>query len=149
DVQLALLKRSIANVVDEVQLDNPLHRVTQMIAIGGDVRFAASQILEEADASPVLKSTRESFFAFCDQVERLDEEQLVDRFRLPAVEAETLVPALLVYRTLLSEPTAGRILVSGTSLRTGVLLDMAAPGGRLSAEDFEHQVLAGAESVGH
>ena len=37
---------------------------------------------------------RDAFLAFCDEVERLDEEQLVDRFRLPAVEAETLVPAL-------------------------------------------------------
>ena len=44
------------------------------------------------------RSTRDAFLAFCDSVERLDEEQLVDRFRLPAVEAETLVPALLVYR---------------------------------------------------
>jgi hypothetical protein len=73
-----------------------------MIAIG-DV-LAASQILEEADDSHVREITREAFFAFCDQVERLDEEQLVDRFRLPAVEAETLVPALLVYRTLLPRP---------------------------------------------
>ena len=45
DVQLALLKRSIANVIEEIRVDIPLRRVTQMIAIGGDVRFAASQIL--------------------------------------------------------------------------------------------------------
>jgi exopolyphosphatase / guanosine-5'-triphosphate,3'-diphosphate pyrophosphatase len=93
--------------------------------------------------------TRDAFLSFCDTVERLDEEQLVDRFRLPAVEAETLVPALLVYRTLLAETTARRIVVSDASLRTGILLDLAAPGGRLSAADFEHQVLASAEAVGH
>ena len=46
DVQVALLKRSIANVIEEIRLDIPLQRVTHMIAIGGDVRFAASQILE-------------------------------------------------------------------------------------------------------
>ena len=149
DVQLALLKRSIANVVDEVQLDNPLHRVTQMIAIGGDVRFAASQILEEADDSHVREITRESFFAFCDQVERLDEEQLVDRFRLPAVEAETLVPALLVYRTLLSETAAEKLVVSDASLRTGILLNLVDPGGGLRAEDRESQLLASAEALGH
>jgi exopolyphosphatase/guanosine-5'-triphosphate,3'-diphosphate pyrophosphatase len=149
DVQLALLKRSIANVVDEVQLDNPLHRVTQMIAIGGDVRFAASQILEEADDSHVREITRESFFAFCDQVERLDEEQLVDRFRLPAVEAETLVPALLVYRTLLSETAAEKLVVSDASLRTGILLNLVDPGGGLRPEDRETQLLASAEALGH
>ena len=30
-----------------------------------------------------------------------------------------------------------------------MLLDLAAPGGRLNAEDFEQQVLASAEAVGH
>ena len=40
----------------------------------------------------------------------MDEDSLVDRFRLPTVEAETLLPALLIYRTLLTE-TAGASLV--------------------------------------
>jgi len=149
EVQLALLKRSIANVIDEIRLEIPLNRVTHMVVIGGDVRFAASQILESEAGDGVRAISRDAFFAFCDSVERLDEEQLVDRFRLPAVEAETLIPALLVYRTLLSETTARRIVVSDASLRTGILLDLAAPGGRLSATDFEHQVLASAEAVGH
>jgi exopolyphosphatase/guanosine-5'-triphosphate,3'-diphosphate pyrophosphatase len=48
DVQLALLKRSIANVIDEIRLEIPLNRVTQMVVIGGDVRFAASQILDSS-----------------------------------------------------------------------------------------------------
>ena len=149
DVQLSLLKRSIANVIDEIRGEIPLSRVTHMVVIGGDVRFAASQILESEAADGVRAVTRDAFLTFCDSVERLDEEQLVDRFRLPAVEAETLNPALLIYRTLLSETAARRLVVSDASLRTGVLLDLAAPGGRLSAADFEHQVLASAEAVGH
>ena len=149
DVQLALLRRSIANVIDEIRLEIPLNHVTHMVLIGGDVRFAASQILEAESGDGARVISRDDFLAFCDQVERLDEEQLVDRFRLPAVEAETLVPSLLVYRTLLSETTAKRIVVSDASLRSGVLIDLAEPGGRLSAEDFEGQVLASAEAVGH
>jgi exopolyphosphatase/guanosine-5'-triphosphate,3'-diphosphate pyrophosphatase len=149
DVQLALLKRSIANVIDEIRGEIPLSRVTHMVVIGGDVRFAASQILDSEIEDGVRMVARDAFLTFCDSVERLDEEQLVDRFRLPAAEAETLIPALLVYRTLLSETMARRIVVSDGSLRTGVLLDLAAPGGGLSAEDFERQVLASAEAVGH
>ena len=70
------------------------------------MRFAASQILEAEPTTASREIPRDDFLAFCDQVERLDEEQLVERFRLPAVEAETLVPALLVYRALLSETAA-------------------------------------------
>jgi exopolyphosphatase/guanosine-5'-triphosphate,3'-diphosphate pyrophosphatase len=78
----------------------------------------------------------------------MDEDALVERFRLPAVEAETLVPALLVYRSLVSETVARRIVVSEATLRAGMLLDLADPGGRQSAEDFERQVLASADALG-
>jgi exopolyphosphatase / guanosine-5'-triphosphate,3'-diphosphate pyrophosphatase len=149
DVQLSLLKRSIANVIEEIRRDYALDRVTYMVAIGGDVRFAASQILDSDKDEDVRDIPREAFLSFCDQVERMDEDMLIERFRLPAVEAATLIPALLVYRTMLSETAARKLTVSDTSLRTGLLLDAADPGGRASAEDFEAQVLAGAEALGH
>jgi exopolyphosphatase / guanosine-5'-triphosphate,3'-diphosphate pyrophosphatase len=148
DVQLALLRRYVANVIDEIRLEIPLRRITQMVAIGGDIRFAASRILE-GDADRVREVPREAFLAFCDEVERLDEESLVDRFRFPGVEAETFVPALLVYRTLLAETGARRLVVSEGSLRAGVLLDLAEPSGPLATDDFERQVLASAEALGH
>jgi len=92
--------------------------------------------------------SREAFMSFCDQLEALDEEGIADRFGLPAVETESLVPALLVYRAFLAETGARRIVVSDASLRLGVLLDMTEPGGRLGAVDFERQVLASADALG-
>ena len=148
ELQLGLLKRHIANVIEEIRLDVPLGRVTHLVAVGGDVRFAAAQIVEQEGESGRREIPRDRFLAFCDEVERLDEDALVQRFRLPAVEAETLVPALLVYRTLLSESSASEVVVCDASLRAGVLLDFAKPGGRLGADDFEAQVLASAEAVG-
>jgi exopolyphosphatase / guanosine-5'-triphosphate,3'-diphosphate pyrophosphatase len=148
DVQVALLKRSIANVVEEIRVDIPLERIASVVAIGGDVRFAAAQIAEGDFEDGVREMPRDAFLTFCDEIARLDQEQLVDRFRLPAVEAETLVPALLVYRTLLSETAAPRLLVSDASLRAGVLLDLAVPEARETAEEFERHVLASAEALG-
>lgn len=149
DIQISLLKRSIANVIEEIRRDYALDRVTYMVAIGGDVRFAASQILETDSREDVRDIPRDAFLAFCDQIERMDEDMLIERFRLPAVEAATLIPALLVYRTMLSETAARKLTVSDTSLRTGLLLDAADPGGRASGRDFEVQVLGGAEALGH
>ena len=144
DLQLVLLKRQIANVVDEIRLEIPLPTITEMIVMGGDVRFAAAQLGDVAET--VIQ--REAFLKFCDDVAMLDDDGVVDRFRLHAGEAETLVPALLIYRTLLNDTVAHRVIVSDASLRMGVLLDMAT-GGRLNADDFEAQVLAGAEAIGH
>lgn len=148
ELQVALLKRYIANVIDEIRLDIPLRRITNLIAIGGDVRFAASQ-LSDAEEGGVREVTRDAFLAFCDEVARLDEASVLDRFRLPAVEADTLMPALLVYRTLVAETSARRIVISDASLRAGVLLDLAEAESSASAQAFEAQVLTSAEAVGH
>jgi exopolyphosphatase/guanosine-5'-triphosphate,3'-diphosphate pyrophosphatase len=149
ELQVALLKRYIANVIDEIRLDIPLRRITHMIAIGGDVRFAASQIADGDVDNGARDVESERLLAFCDEVAGLDEDGVVDRFRLPPVEAATLMPALLVYRTLLGETSARRVVVSDASLRAGVLLDLANADAPAGAEAFEQQVLASAEAVGH
>ena len=145
---MALLRRYVANVIAEIRLEIPLNRITHFIAIGGDVRFAAAQILEDAGVASDGAIARERFLAFCDDVERLDEDGLIERFRLPAVEAETLAPALLVYRALLSETAAPEVIVSDASLRAGLLLDVLQPSGLITAEDFQQQVLASANALG-
>lgn len=147
EIQSALLRRYIANVIEEIRLEIPLDRISHLIAIGGDIRFAASQI-HDGDDAPVREIRRDDFLAFCDEVEKLDEDALAERFRLSAVEAATLGPALLVYRALVAETTARTVVVSDASLRAGMLLDAADPGGRQSFEDFERQVLSSAESLG-
>jgi exopolyphosphatase/guanosine-5'-triphosphate,3'-diphosphate pyrophosphatase len=148
ELQVALLKRYVANVIEEIRLEIPLRRVTHMSAIGGDIRFAAAQILDEADADGLREIPRDAFLAFCDEVERLDEDGIVERFRLPAVEAETLMPALLIYRALLNETSVKRLVVSDASLRQGALLDLAAAEGALGAGEFDQQVLASADALG-
>lgn len=148
EIQTALLRRYVANVIDEIRIEIPLSRVTHVIATGGDVRFTAAQLDESVHEGPDREISRERFVAFCDDVERLDEDALVERFRLPTVEAETLGPALLVYRALLSETSARKIVVSDASLRGGMVLDFIDPGSRLNVEDFEQQVLASAEALG-
>jgi exopolyphosphatase / guanosine-5'-triphosphate,3'-diphosphate pyrophosphatase len=149
DLQLSLERRSIANLIAEIRLEVPLQRVTHLIAIGGDVRFAASQILEEELNGEPKPIPRAAFLEFCERIAPMDEDELSTRFRLPASEAETLIPALLIYYALVCESSAEHIVVSDASLRRGLLLDMASPGGRFGARDFEQQVLASAEAVGH
>ncbi|HEX5069128.1 MAG TPA: HD domain-containing protein [Vicinamibacterales bacterium] len=149
-VQTVLLKRLIANVITEIRVDIPLKRVTQVIAIGGDIRFAAAQLGDKEINADTREVTRDAFLAFCDQVEGLDDEALVEKFRLPVIETETLLPALLVYRAFLTETVARKMVVADVTLRAGILLEFRATAGKAKAEaeDFEDQVLASAESVG-
>ncbi len=91
---------------------------------------------------------REAFLAFCDALEASPEERLAERYRLPAAEVETLVPALMVYRALLQATVASRLVVPDASLRAGLLIDLTSGNGRPGEVEFEQQVLASAEALG-
>jgi exopolyphosphatase/guanosine-5'-triphosphate,3'-diphosphate pyrophosphatase len=141
-----LMKRYIHNVVDDIRAEIPVHEATHFVALGGDVRYAASRLLEEQPKAYAVLS-KEAFVAYCDQMATVDVEQLVDREALPHSQAETLVPALLAYRELLLETTATEIIVPDSSLRAGLLLDLVSPDTQAGG-DFERQVLASAASLG-
>ncbi|MCX6551289.1 MAG: HD domain-containing protein [Acidobacteria bacterium] len=147
--RIRMLSRHIGNVIGDIRREMPLPSATYMIAFGNDIRFAAQELVD-APESAVREVSREAFLEFCARVEKLDEEQLVDRYSLSPVDAETLVPALLVYRALLLETAAAGITVPHASLRAGVLVDMAGTGSDDPAElaDFSEQVLASAEALG-
>ncbi len=144
-----LLVRHIHNVVDDIRREMPLKEARHFIALGGDVRFAAAHIpgREPVAGQPAVLE-REAFLAFCDELLNFDTEQIIERYRLPQAEAETLVPALLAYRGLLMESAATHVTVSDASLRMGLILDLAREGDRQGIEEFRKQVLASATALG-
>jgi exopolyphosphatase/guanosine-5'-triphosphate,3'-diphosphate pyrophosphatase len=145
---MRLLRRHIHNVVDDIRREMPLREARHFLALGEDVRFAADQVLGEPASEGLTVIPREPFVAFCDQISSFDTEQLVEQYRLSQADAETLVPALLVYRELLLESGAQEIVLPEASLRAGLLLDLARSEDRQSIQDFSRQVLASAEALG-
>ena len=148
EVQMSVLRRVVANVIDEIRAEIPLHKVTQMIGVGGDLRFAASQIQAQEGNDEAREVPRDALMGFASDIQSLDDDALVSTYRLRAVEADTLTTSMLIYSTLLGETAARRVVVSDASLRAGLLIDLAAPEGQVAAADFEQQVLASAEALG-
>jgi len=147
--RMRLLRRHIHNVVEDIRRELPLREAKHFIALGGDVRFAAAQILGDGAHDGAIRSLpREGFLAFCDGIVAEDVETLVERFRLPLADAETLVPALMAYRELLSETAAEAVLVPDASLRAGLILDIAGSEEGQGIEVFGKQVLASAAALG-
>jgi exopolyphosphatase/guanosine-5'-triphosphate,3'-diphosphate pyrophosphatase len=148
--RVRLLTRNIGNVIRDIDRDIPMRAAEFMIALGGDVRLAAQELVNASEGS-VAEVPRDAFIDFCGRVEKMAEEEIVDRFGLSPGDAEALVPALLVYRGLLLETSATGITVPPASLRDGLLADMASPAGMGrpdSLADFSKQVLASAEALG-
>lgn len=146
--RVRLLRRHVRNVVDDLLREMPLREVRYFVALGGDARFAAERLAgAELESGPV-ELLREDFLRLCDEVSAEDVEQLVEHYRLAQTEAETLVPALLVYRELLLETEAPSVTVPEASLRLGLLLDQVRADEGHGIEDFSRQVLASAQALG-
>ena len=150
DGRSRVLRRYIHNVVGDIRKEMPLARADHFIALGGDVRFAASRLLSRPTPGAVraLDVSREAFIGFCDEVMNYGFEDLVDRFGLQPAEAETLVPALFAYQELLSATPATSVTIPQSTLRDGLLIDIIQGEEGQSAQDLRRQVLAGAAALG-
>ncbi len=146
--RVRLFRRHVQNIVEDIRREMPLREARQFIALGGDARFTADETQGETTSEAVRSIERERFLAFCEETAALDEEELVERHRLPLVSVETLAPALLVYRELLHETQATHVLVPKATLRAGLLLDMVRTEEGHGIEDFSRQVLASAAALG-
>jgi exopolyphosphatase / guanosine-5'-triphosphate,3'-diphosphate pyrophosphatase len=147
--RMRLLRRHIQNVVHDIRREMPLREARHFITLGGDARFAVTQVADrEIPKGGFLTVAKDPFLAFCEQRMGDDVEALVERFRLPIMEAETLVPALLATRELLLETQAAELVVPDASLRGGLLLDMVRGEEAQGIEDLSRQVLLSAEALG-
>ncbi len=125
----------------------PLERVGRIVAIGGERPLSWQVGLLDTRRMALAEDARDRFLAFCG-MERARRGAWSDRFRLPAVEAETLVRPLLVYRTLVARRRRGRIVrvrrdVAGGDISRPRPIRRPAGGVELS-----RQVLASAEALG-
>jgi exopolyphosphatase/guanosine-5'-triphosphate,3'-diphosphate pyrophosphatase len=120
-----LLRQQIANETLTLGHSLPIDRVESFVAIGGDARFAAREIGRPDSSAPLATVDRAEFDALVERCQGRTAQQLSRRHGLPFADAETLVPALLVYQNLLAKTRAKRMIVSQVSLRDGLLLDLA------------------------
>jgi exopolyphosphatase/guanosine-5'-triphosphate,3'-diphosphate pyrophosphatase len=120
-----LLRHHIGKVVASTQGSLPLRNVRSFVAVGGDARFAARQIGKPTASADLYTVDVAEFDRLVDQCERQTAEELGKRHGLPFAEAETLIPALLLYQDLLHNTQSRQMIVSHVSMRDGLLLELA------------------------
>ncbi|MCI0413375.1 hypothetical protein L0222_11335, partial [bacterium] len=118
--RLKLLDRQIKNTIDTIANTIPFDKAQEMIALGGDIRFAARQIGgtdAEMNGNNIWVVDRKMFQKFTADVSRFDTEEIVRRYSLNYPQAEILVPALLAYRSIIERTKVERIHVMSVSIR--------------------------------
>lgn len=138
-----VLEKEISALIDPLIERIPHERASNLIAMGGDARFAARQLLGvEPKPGTLQEISTEQLRNFAHDIIAMSDEELVDEYHLSFADAETVGPALLAYVQLAELLNVDRILVSSANLRDGLLREMSEGGSW--TEDFHGQILRSA-----
>lgn len=136
------IRRTLKRIGADVRGDSSL----QLVALGRDVRWAAGLLNGSWDGGGITAIDAVDLAQVAEDLVNLDAGAIVRRYGIGFHEAETLVPALMVYSMTASEFGLRQIHVADTNLRDGLLQDLAL-GGNWTAE-FRHQIVRSAIALG-
>jgi exopolyphosphatase / guanosine-5'-triphosphate,3'-diphosphate pyrophosphatase len=97
----------------------------RFVAIGGDLRFALTQLLPMANTERLVKLSLSHLEAFTNHILKLTPDRLFQRYRLSLPDAETLGPALAAYVRIAQGLKVDAIYVANANVRDGLLHEMA------------------------
>jgi exopolyphosphatase / guanosine-5'-triphosphate,3'-diphosphate pyrophosphatase len=142
-----IMRTQIEQTVNEVVQYVPGDRgPVELVALGGDVRFACSHLLPEREPNELMRLPLEGLAEFTDRILGMSTDQLVRKYHIGFPDAETVGPALLGYVMLGRGLGVKHLFVSNTNLRDGLLEDLAAS--EFWTDDFRDQVVRSAIELG-
>jgi exopolyphosphatase/guanosine-5'-triphosphate,3'-diphosphate pyrophosphatase len=142
----ALLTKQIQLAVDQIRRSIPASRVPNLVAISGDARFAASQLSSKWADQYMVRLDVKAFSSFAKKIAPLSMDEIVKNYRTTYQDAETVGPALMAYAQLAKVFQVENLLVPKSSLRHGLLQELAA--GVPWTPEFSDQVVYSAVALG-
>jgi exopolyphosphatase/guanosine-5'-triphosphate,3'-diphosphate pyrophosphatase len=136
------IRRTLEQLPQHVRLSGR----AEMVALGGDMRFAARELLRPWDPTTLARIDVSSLRAFSAAVSNQDPDSIARNYRVTYPEAETVGPAVLVYLELARLLSLEQVLVSNANLRDGLLQEMVAED--IWTADFRNQIIRSALELG-
>lgn len=140
-----IMQTHIRRTVQQVREQVPpveADREVELIAMGGDVRFAATQLVPDWKPPALARLPVAKLQRFADDILKLSEDEIVQNYHTTFPEAETSGPALLAYAMLAKAFDRSQILVTNVNLRDGLLKEMSL--GHRWNNDFSNQIIRSA-----
>ncbi|MEP3477719.1 MAG: exopolyphosphatase [Fuerstiella sp.] len=140
---VAMVHGQIDRTLEELRDVIPQHGKIELLALGGDMRFAAKALKLEPSMSGLLSVPVRDLQRFTDQLSQLSIERIMLNYHLELSEAETLLPALLANVRMAKMLNVERMLVTGFNLRDALLHGVLRPADWSDA--FRDQIVHSAE----
>ncbi len=115
------IRQNMGRLGEYLDMSEPL----QMIALGGDVRFAAKHLHPDWNTNQAATLDTNDLEEFTDQLLSLSVDEVVEQYQLSFQEAETIAAALLIYVELARMYGVEEFLVCNANLRDGLLKEMS------------------------
>ena len=141
-----LMATQIQRILDQILQQIPADSTQEMVALGGDMRFAARQLVRDWVPDKLTRIPVDDLAELTNSVLQLNEDKLVHKYHITFPEAGTLGPALLAYTMMAQAFGLKQVIVASINLRDGLLNEMASRGGW--NEDFSNQVIRSALDLG-
>jgi exopolyphosphatase/guanosine-5'-triphosphate,3'-diphosphate pyrophosphatase len=138
------IARTVEQIVDALPPDT---QAIEMVAIGGDVRFAASELLPDWSPQSLARLSVAGLERFTDGILQLSDDDIVQQYHLSFPAAETVGAALLSYVKIARALKLKNILVTNVTLRDGLLREMA--GQAALSDEFSAQIERSAIDLGN
>jgi exopolyphosphatase/guanosine-5'-triphosphate,3'-diphosphate pyrophosphatase len=142
-----IMQSYIEQTMEMLKQQIPANEQMNLVALGGDMRFAASQLQPDWNKKSLVKITVSALSKMTDEIVKYSTDDLVRIYHLAYPEAETLAPALLTFVHLAKALGLKNIFAANLTMRDGVLADMAGGHG-FWCKDFKKQIIASAMQIG-
>ncbi len=136
------IERTVDQILEHVTPDDS----SDMIALGGDMRFATYNLIPDWNPKQLARVPLAALEKFTDRILALSEDQLVRKYALSYPDADTVGPALLTYVQLARAFKLKAVLVTNTNLRDGLLKGMASDA--VWTEEFSNQIIRSGVELG-
>ncbi len=134
----ALLVRDIQRSLVQMRRDLPPTLPKRLIAMSGDARFAAAQLLPRWDQLELGRISAKAFAQFSERIIAMPAEEIARVYQMHIDEAESVGVALTIYAQIARAFEIREIGVPKIHLRTGLEIEMATRS--LWTSDFVRQV---------
>ncbi len=144
--QRAILESQILRVVAQIREHVPNDSPLEMVAIGGDVRFAAANLIEDWDPAQLAYLPLDQLNSFTRRMLVMTDDETVQKYGISFQDAETIAPALLTYVLIARGFDQKEIAISDTNLRDGLLQELAIRD--VWTANFRSQIIRSAITLG-
>lgn len=136
------IERTVKQVREHISGEGSI----EMITLGGDMRFAAAQLLPDWHPDALARIPVVSLEELTNRVLSMSEDRIVRKYHMSFPDADTVGPALLTYVHLAHAFDLVNVLVTNTNLRDGLLKEMALK--QAWSDELNNQIIRSALDLG-